>query len=144
MAEFHEVQGAERINRDDRMTAVWVWGRYEEGNREEYMPLVTATMDGMDLPYGYSWTFGRWQQRQKDRQRELLTNIALALLLVFAVMAGLFESIRQAIAQMIAIPLALSGAGWALWITGTDLDMPAVIGLLLLIGIVLNNGIVLI
>ncbi|MDH3214750.1 MAG: efflux RND transporter permease subunit, partial [Candidatus Krumholzibacteria bacterium] len=42
LAEFHQVPGAERINRDDRMTSVWVGAKYEEGTREEYMPLVTG------------------------------------------------------------------------------------------------------
>ena len=70
--------------------------------------------------------------------------VVLALLLVFAVMAGLFESVRQAIALMIALPFALAGAAWTLWLTGTDFDTPAAIGILLLIGVVVNNGIVMI
>jgi HAE1 family hydrophobic/amphiphilic exporter-1 len=106
--------------------------------------MVTAGADGLDLPYGYSWTFGRWQQRQQEKSQEFLTNLLLALLLVFAVMASLFESARQAIALMTALPFALSGAFWTLWITGTDFDQPAAVGLLLLIGIVVNNGIVMI
>lgn len=144
IAEFREVPGAERINRDDRMTSLWVGARYEEGSREDYMPLVTAAMNGIDFPYGYSWTFGRWEQRQKEKSKEFLTNLLLALLLVFVVMAGLFESVRQAIGLMIALPFALAGALWTLYITGTDFDQPAAVGLLLLIGIVVNNGIVMI
>ena len=45
---------------------------------------------------------------------------------------------------MVALPFALSGAFWTLWATGTDFDQPAAVGLLLLIGIVVNNGIVMI
>jgi HAE1 family hydrophobic/amphiphilic exporter-1 len=71
-------------------------------------------------------------------------NLLLALLLVFAVMAGLFESVRQALALMVALPFAIAGATWTLYLTGTDFDQPAGIGLLLLIGIVVNNGIVMI
>jgi HAE1 family hydrophobic/amphiphilic exporter-1 len=59
-------------------------------------------------------------------------------------MASLFESVRQAIALMVALPFALAGAFWILWFTGTDFDNPAAVGLLLLIGIVVNNGIVMI
>jgi HAE1 family hydrophobic/amphiphilic exporter-1 len=71
-----------------------------------------------------------------------MTNLLLALLLIFAVMAGLFESARQAAALMVSLPFAISGAVWTLWATGTSFDQPAAIGLLLLIGIVVNNGIV--
>ncbi|MFQ5511366.1 MAG: efflux RND transporter permease subunit [Candidatus Krumholzibacteriia bacterium] len=144
LADFHEVPGAERIQRDDRLTSLWVGARYEEGTRQEYMPLVTAAMNGMEFPYGYSWTFGRWQQRAKEKSREFMVNLLLALMLVFAVMAGLFESVRQAIALMVALPFALAGAVWTLYATGTDFDQPAAVGLLLLIGIVVNNGIVMI
>jgi len=144
LADFRQVPGAEDINRDNRMTAVWVGARYEEGTREEYLPLVTAAANGLDLPYGYAWTFGRWEERRKEKTQEFITNLLLALLLIFAVMASLFESVRQAIALMVALPFALSGAAWTLYATGTDFDQPAAVGLLLLIGIVVNNGIVMI
>jgi HAE1 family hydrophobic/amphiphilic exporter-1 len=144
VAEFNEVQGSETIHRDDRLTSMWVGASYEEGNREQYMGPVTEMMNRMELPYGYTWTFGRWQERQREKSVEFLVNLLLALLLVFAVMASLFESVRQAIALMVALPFALSGAFWTLWLSGTDFDQPAAVGLLLLIGIVVNNGIVMI
>ena len=75
---------------------------------------------------------------------EFLVNLLLALMLVFVVMSGLFESVLQALALMVALPFALSGAIWTLYATGTDFDQPAGVGLLLLIGIVVNNGIVMI
>ncbi len=137
-----EVPGPERIQRDDRRTSLWVGARYEHGTREQYLPLVRRALAGMAFPPGYSWTFGRWQERRREQSREFMTNLLLALMLIFAVMAGLFESVRQAIALMVALPFALTGAWWTLYVTGTDFDQPAAIGLLLLIGIVVNNGIV--
>jgi HAE1 family hydrophobic/amphiphilic exporter-1 len=112
MADFHEVQASEHIHRDNRLTSLWVGARYEEGTREQYMGPVRETMDAMEFPFGYSWTFGRWQHRQQEKATEFLVNLTLALLLVFAVMASLFESVRQAIALMVALPFALSGAFW--------------------------------
>jgi HAE1 family hydrophobic/amphiphilic exporter-1 len=144
LATFEERPGAERIQRDERLTSVWVGARYEEGTREDYMPLVTAAMNGMEMPYGYSWTFGRSEEMRKERSQEFLVNLLLALVLIFVVMAALFESVRQAIGLMIALPFALSGAVWALYLTKTDFDSPGAVGLLLLIGIVVNNGIVMI
>jgi HAE1 family hydrophobic/amphiphilic exporter-1 len=142
LASFEQVPGAEHINRDNRLTSVWVGASYENGTRDDYLPAVTAVANGLNLPYGYSWTFGRWQERRQEKQQEFITNLVLALLLIFAVMAGLFESVRQAIALMIALPFAVSGAWWILWLWRTDFDQPAAVGLLLLIGIVVNNGIV--
>ncbi len=144
LANFRTVPGPERIERDNRMTNVWVGARYEEGTREDYLPQVEAMLRSVDWPYGYTWTMRDWQQRQREQQTEFLTNLALALLLIFAVMAGLFESVRQAIGLMVALPFALAGAAWTLFFTGVDFDQPAAIGLLLLIGVVVNNGIVMI
>jgi HAE1 family hydrophobic/amphiphilic exporter-1 len=121
---------------------VWVSARFEGGTREQYIPLVTAAMNGIDFPYGYSWTFGQWEQRRKENAQEFMTNLMLALMLIFVVMASLFESARQAFTLLMALPFALAGAFWTLYATGTDFDQPAAIGLLLLIGTVVNNGIV--
>lgn len=134
--------GREVIQRDNRLTSVWVTARYEEGTSDQYMPAVREALEGMTFPYGYAWTFGQWQQRRQEQSREFLTNLLLALLLIFAVMAGLFESVRQAVALMVSLPFALAGAAWTLHLTDTKFDQPAAIGLLLLIGIVVNNGIV--
>jgi len=57
-------------------------------------------MNSMEFPYGYTWTMSEWAERQRQQSREFLVNLSLALLLVFAVMAGLFESVRQAIGLM--------------------------------------------
>ena len=144
MAEFRVAPGPNRIQRDNRRTSVWVGARYEDGTMEDYLPLVRTAMDSMDFPFGYEWTMSEWAERQREQSREFLVNLLLALGLVFAVMAGLFESVRQAFGLMVALPFAVAGAFWMLWATGTDFDQPAAIGLLLLIGVVVNNGIVMI
>jgi len=142
LASFEQKEGPTDINRDNRLTSLWVGARFEDGTREEYVPLVTAAMNSLQLPYGYSWTFGRWEQRRKEKTQEFLTNLLLALLLIFAVMASIFESVRQAFTLLLSLPFALAGAFWTLYATGTDFDQPAAVGLLLLIGTVVNNGIV--
>jgi HAE1 family hydrophobic/amphiphilic exporter-1 len=142
VADMNQKPGREHIQRDNRLTSVWVTARYQDGTREQYIPLVKQALGDMEFPYGYRWTFGQWEAHQKEQSREFLTNLLLALMLVFAVMAGLFESVRQALALMVSLPFALAGAIWTLYATGTSFDQPAAIGVLLLIGIVVNNGIV--
>jgi HAE1 family hydrophobic/amphiphilic exporter-1 len=144
VASFKVVKGAQRIQRQDRLTSVWVGGRYDEGNRPDWVKKITEAMQGLPMPYGYSWSFGQFEQHRKDSANEFLINLALALMLVFMLMASIFESVRQAVALTIALPFALAGAAWTLYLTRCDFDQPAAIGLLLLIGIVVNNGIVMI
>ncbi len=144
LAGFRVAPGPERISRDNRVTSVWVGARYDKGTIEDYIPRVTAALEGLEFPYGYSFTFRDWEERRREQSREFLVNLILALLLIFAVMAGVFESVLQAISLMVALPFALGGAIWILYLTKTDFDQPAAVGLLLLIGIVVNNGIVMI
>ena len=108
------------------------------------MAAVTKAMQGFAMPFGYEWSFRNFRERQREKANEFRDNLLLALLLIVAVMASLFESIRQAVALLVALPFAISGAGWTLYLTGCDFDQPAAVGLLLLIGIVVNNGIVMI
>ena len=144
LADFQQRRGPQRIQRDQRLTSVWVGARYDSGTKDEYMAQVTEVMSSMRFPYGYTWTFGRWQKEREEKSREFVVNLLLALLLIFGVMAGLFESMLQAVALMVALPFALSGAIWSLYLWGADFDQPAAVGLLLLIGIVVNNGIVMV
>jgi HAE1 family hydrophobic/amphiphilic exporter-1 len=144
VAEILERPAQERIERDDRMTSISVGAQYSSGTREDYLPAVEAMLDRIEFPYGYTWSFGSWQARRQERTREFLENLLLALVLVFAVMASTFESVRQAIALMVSLPFAAAGAIWTLYLAGADFDQPASVGLLLLIGVVVNNGIVMI
>jgi len=142
LARFHSEPGPERIQRENRRTSMWVGARFDEGIISDYLPRVESALEGMEFPYGYSYTFSDVEERRREQSMEFLVNLLLALLLIFVVMAGLFESVRQAIGLMVALPFALVGAVWTLFFTGTDFDQPAAIGLLLLIGVVVNNGIV--
>ena len=144
VADFKVQRGPEDIQRDNRVTGVWVGGRYEDGTEDEWVEKCEAVLDGMDLPYGYEWEHRAFRRHEEESAAEFVTSLLLALGLIFAVMAGLFESVRQAISLMISLPFAAAGALWTLHWTGTDFDQPASVGLLLLLGIVVNNGIVMI
>jgi HAE1 family hydrophobic/amphiphilic exporter-1 len=144
VADTKILKGPEHIMRENRQTSIWVGARYEDGKREDYIPLVSASMNGMSFPDGYGWSLHETEQRRREQASEFMTNLGLALLLIFAVMASLFESTRQSVGLMVALPFAVSGAAWTLWAAGADFDQPAAVGLLLLIGIVVNNGIVMI
>jgi HAE1 family hydrophobic/amphiphilic exporter-1 len=144
VADFAIVRGPDDIQRDNRVTGVWVGARYEEGTEEEWVAECEAALDEIELPYGYRWEHRQFRRDEEESATEFVVTLLLALGLIFAVMAGLFESVRQALSLMISLPFAVAGAAWTLHLTGTDFDQPASVGLLLLIGIVVNNGIVMI
>jgi HAE1 family hydrophobic/amphiphilic exporter-1 len=106
--------------------------------------LIRAGLSGVKLPRGYSWNPGRrWDELQEqDRARKFALLMSIAF--VFLLMGMLFESVWTPLAVLFSVPFAFVGVYWMLWVTGTTFEMMAGIGLVILVGIVVNNAIVLI
>jgi HAE1 family hydrophobic/amphiphilic exporter-1 len=104
---------------------------------------VGSALEGMQFPRGYGWAKGReaMQQVEDDRARNLA--LGLSITLVFLIMGVLLESFLLPMAILTTIPMALLGVWWTLYFTGTPVDGMAGVGLVILIGVVVNNGIVL-
>ena len=122
MSAFHTRKAPSQIQRSQKSTSVWVGGRYDEGRKEDYLAAAKAELETMSLPYGYSFDFQSFTRQRQASMKEFWINLSLSLLLIFAVMAGLFESMSQAFAMMVSLPFAVAGAFWTLWATGTDVD----------------------
>lgn len=103
-----------------------------------------AALADLALPEGYGLIFGGEEQAARENQRNLLVVAVLAVFLVFVVMAVQYESLSGPLVIMASIPLALIGVGLALWLTGTPLSAPVLLGVILLAGIVVNNAILLV
>jgi multidrug efflux pump subunit AcrB len=111
---------------------------------EETVTAAMATLDDLELPPGYViYEAGSLEtlQEGRDLSQQLL---ALALFLVFVVMAVQYESLRNPLVIMISVPFAVTGVALGLGLTGLPLSMPVWLGLIMLAGIVVNNAIVLV
>ena len=95
------------------------------------------------LARGYSWSEDSSQRRTQQELAELLRIMALSITLVFLLMGVLFESVLLPVSVLATIPFAVVGAYWALYLTGTQMDSIGWIGIIILVGVVVNNGIVL-
>ncbi|WP_434415083.1 efflux RND transporter permease subunit [Nannocystis pusilla] len=132
------------IQRLDRETQVKVKARFFTPEPEKNRELVKKAMESFVFPAGYSsGEWSRWGRTQRSNI-EVLIDLGLCLLLVYAVMASLFESFLQPFAILATCLLGCVGAPWLMWWTGTTVDTTAMIGLFILIGIAVNNGIMLI
>lgn len=143
VAQFNVVSRQNEIRRENRKVRMAVRAVYEGKDWGKTREEIAGLMDAFQMPAGYSWS---WDDRtlENDTQgRDMGINMLLALALVYIVMASLFESIAQPFAILFSIPFALPGAVWALGITRTPFNLMAQIGLLILMGVVVNNGIVL-
>jgi HAE1 family hydrophobic/amphiphilic exporter-1 len=137
---------APMLRREDRRTTTWVSVQFDEKEltTDEAQARVAERMEGLVLPAGYSWDWGQWGRERDEALGVMLQGVLLSLLVVILLMAALFESLSQPLAIIITLPLAFFGAFWSLWIFGYDLDAVGFMGVIILIGIVVNNGIVMV
>ncbi len=117
---------------------------YQVSLGELAQAIETQVVPQLDLPVGYSTHIGGNYETQQDTFRDMGLLMALIVLLVYIVMASQFESLRMPAIIMFTVPFAISGVIIALWLTGRSLDMIGALGLVLLVGIVVKNGIVLV
>lgn len=98
----------------------------------------------MTPPDNYYLTFGGEEEQRQESFQRLAFALILALILVYMVMASLFESLLHPLVIMFSMPLAAVGVIWAFYLTGQTLNLMGYIGIIMLAGIVVNNAIVLI
>ena len=117
---------------------------YETSLGELAQAINTQVLPQIDKPAGYSIRLAGSYEDQQESFGKLGMLGALILILVYIVMASQFESFSNPAIIMFTVPFALSGVILALWITGVSLDMIGALGIVLLVGIVVKNGIVLV
>ena len=110
----------------------------------EMATAIQTAMTGLEIPPDVIVNIGGDYEEQQESFADLGLLFLLVIVLVYLVMASQFESYSRPFVIMFSIPFAVTGAALALWITGTDLSMIAALGLVLLVGIVVKNGIVLV
>jgi HAE1 family hydrophobic/amphiphilic exporter-1 len=143
VADFDVVPRAIAIERENRKVRIAVRAAFEGKKFGPVREQIKQKMDALGLPPGMSWSFNDRLQDQDEQGQQMALNYLLALALVYIVMASLFESLAQPFAILFSIPFSLAGATWLLAATGTPFNLMANMGVLILMGVVVNNGIVL-
>ncbi len=137
----------------------WCPPTIERKNRQRYLTLtvmpfntslqelaqnVQKEIDQMEVPNEIHYDLAGEYKEQQDSSRDMLMLGLLIIMLVYIVMASQFESFSKPFIIMFSIPFAISGVVLMMFFTGNNLDMIGALGLILLIGIVVKNGIVLV
>ncbi|MGM0627073.1 MAG: efflux RND transporter permease subunit [Candidatus Fermentibacterota bacterium] len=133
----------ETINRRDQARMATVTCAASGRSLGDISADVRAMMDTTDLG-GRRWEIGGQAEDQQETFGYLGLAILAAAALVYMVMASQFESYLEPFIIIFTVPMAFIGVAWTLFLTGTNLSVTALIGLLMLAGIVVNNGIVLV
>lgn len=133
------------IRRSYRQTSITIGANLQEGvTLEDAQKSIEGIMQHINLPTGYSWTFDGSIKRQNQNEDAMQTNMLLAICLIYIVMAALFESLLLPTAVITSLLFSMTGVFWALFAAGLPMSIMSMIGMLILMGIVVNNGIVLV
>lgn len=115
-----------------------------ETSLSEASQAITARVAALELPPGYVISLGGETERLAETTGYVLETLALAIILIFLILASQFESFTQPIAIMLSLPLSLVGVLLALLVTGSTLNMMSMIGVIMLMGLVVKNAILLV
>ena len=144
VADFFVRPGPRNIHRENRTSAIGVSANLDRITMGEARKKISNALANFAFPPGYSWNFGESFTEDKQMFNTMLINMLLALALIYFVMAALFESLLFPAAIWTQIIFSVVGVFWFFLMTRTTMSIMGMIGILILIGVVVNNGIVLV
>jgi HAE1 family hydrophobic/amphiphilic exporter-1 len=137
-------EGPVSIERADQERIITVSGTVADRDLGAVMKDLDTAVQQIPRPAGYEFKYGGEYEEQQENFRELTFAAILALILVYMVMASQFESLRDPFIILFSIPLAAIGVVGILVLTHTTFNMQGFLGIIVLVGIVVNNAIILI
>ena len=145
VAEVRSATGPGTVNRENVQRRIIISANVEERDlRSAVEDIQKLVGEKMTLPQGYAISYGGQFESEERASSTLLWTSLLALLVIFMLLYGEFHDVRQSLLILINMPLALIGAVFILVVTGSDLNIPAIIGFISLMGIATRNGMLLI
>ena len=145
VAEFEIKESLKSINRSEQTRYITVSASIADGYN---VGLVSADLEKVledyELPSGYSLHFGGENEMIMEAMGQLMLMLLLAAAFMYLIMVAQFQSLLSPFIIMFTLPLAFTGGFFALFIAGSELSVIAVIGFVMLAGIIVNNGIVLV
>ncbi len=144
IGELIESKGPNVIRRTDQVRAISISASILNRDLNSVVSDIQRGMAAYSMPEGFSYYFRGQREQLIEAFGSLYLVVILAIILVYMILASLFQSFLHPFTIMFSVPLAFTGAAIGLLVTGKPVSVPALIGAVVLAGIVVNNGIVLI
>ncbi|MBD3414783.1 MAG: hypothetical protein GF421_10180 [Candidatus Aminicenantes bacterium] len=135
-------QGPKEIRRENQEREILVTANVRNIKVSQAVPLIEQKVEELSLPKNYRILFSGEQEEMQKSFRSLAFAFLLAVFLVYMIMAAQFESLLHPFLILFTLPMGLTGAVWALFITGQTINVISIIGIVVLAGIVVNDAIV--
>jgi HAE1 family hydrophobic/amphiphilic exporter-1 len=142
LASYEITTGPKEIRREDQQREVIVTANLRGKKISQVVPKIENELKSLVLPRNYRVVLSGEQEEMQKSFRSLMFALGLAVLLVYMIMAAQFESLLHPFLILFTLPMGLTGAVWALLITGQTINVISVIGMVVLAGIVVNDAIV--
>ncbi len=137
-------RGPVSIQREDRKATLSVVGNTSQGGLFRVSQSVREALADLNLPPGYSWEIGGGWRRFQESEQSNYFSVVLAVILMYIIMAALFESFVHPLTILFTVPFSVIGVAGLFYLTNTTLNQMSYLGILVLFGLVVNNGIILI
>ncbi len=137
-------EGPMQIERKDQERIITIDANYTGRDMGSIISDIRSNLQSIPIPKDFSILFGADYEEQQEAYRELMIGLILAIVLIYFVLAGQYESFKDPFIVMFSIPMALIGVTLVMILFNTDFSMYAFIGCIMLTGIVVNNAIVLV
>lgn len=145
IAKLEETVSLNTIHRDQQRRYITVSADVADGyNVTKVTAAAQAAIAEVDLPQGITASFQGENEAIMDAIEQLLLMLLLGIVLVYLVMVAQFQSLRSPLIVMFTIPLAFTGGFLALLLAGVEVSVISLIGFVMLVGVIVNNGIVLV
>lgn len=144
VAEVTIGESAISINREDQERYITITAKFDGASTSDVQSLVQEKLNSYVFPDNYEYEFGGNMKTMQESFTSLYYVLLVAILLVYMIMASQFESIIYPFIVMFSMPLAVTGGLLGLFITGQSITVTALMGIIMLIGMVVNNAIVLV
>lgn len=144
VASYSDTMGPPEIQRKDKQRYVTVEANVQGRSLGEVTADAKGAIAAMDIPAGVTVEFGGQIKEQAEAFSQMALLVLLGVILVYMVMAGQYEAYLDPFVIMFSIPFALTGVAFAYLLTGMYLSLQALLGVVMLVGIVVNNAIVLV
>lgn len=145
IAKLEETVSLNTIHRDQQRRYITVSADVADGyNVTKVTTAAQAAIAEVDLPQGITASFQGENEAIMDAIEQLLLMLLLGIVLVYLVMVAQFQSLRSPLIVMFTIPLAFTGGFLALLLAGIEVSVVSLVGFVMLVGVIVNNGIVLV
>ena len=144
VAKFNVAKGPQQLVREKRKHIITVYANLDRRGLFTAGRDITEKLSVMKFPPGYSWEFGKNYRRWRQSESESKFVLWFSAVLILMVMASLFESLIDPFVIMLSVPFAIIGILLFFWLTNTNLSEVGMLGVIIVFGLVVNNGIILV